>query len=268
MLRVLRPLIRMLRVMGGIVSISLQRDLAYRTEIFVRIGLAVVGAFSTLVALAALFSRVETLAGWTYGEAVLVLGMFLVVNGLLLTFVEPNLEWFAEKLRSGMLDDVLVRPVPSILLASFATSRPWSLADVVMGVAVAGYGIASLDTPVAAGGVAAAVGLVGVGAVAAWAIRLACATVTFWALGLELSVFWFAPWTLGRYPVDAYGRVARTFLTYVIPVAFVATFPARALTRGASAELLGGGLLTAVVMAGGVTLLWRAGLRRYTSATS
>jgi ABC-2 type transport system permease protein len=254
--------------MGGIVSISLQRDLAYRTEIFVRIGLAIVGASGTLVALGALFSRVQTIAGWTYGEAVLVLGMFLIVNGLLLTFVEPNLEWFAEKLRTGMLDDVLVRPVPSILLASFATSRPWSLADVLMGCAVVAYGTASLDAGLTARGVLAAIGLIAVGSVAAWAIRLACATVTFWALGLELSVFWFAPWTLGRYPVDAYGRIARMFLTYVLPVAFVATFPARALTHGASLQLLAGGLLTAVVMAGGVTLLWRTGLRRYTSATS
>jgi ABC-2 type transport system permease protein len=104
--------------------------------------------------------------------------------------------------------------------------------------------------------------------IAAWAIRLACATVSFWALGLELSVFWYAPWTLGRYPIDAYGRVARTLLTYVLPVAFVSTFPARALTRGASSSLLAGGALTAVVMSGGVWLLWRAGLRRYTSATS
>jgi ABC-2 type transport system permease protein len=261
-------MLRVLRLMGGIVSISLQRDLAYRAEILVRLGLSVVQAFATMVALGALYSRVDTLAGWTFGEAVLVLGMFLMVNGFILTFIEPNLEWFSEKLRDGMLDDVLVRPVSSIFLASFATSRPWALVDVLMGLLVAAFGVSRLDAPVTAGGFAAGVALVVVGMIAAWAIRLACATVSFWALGLELSVFWYAPWTLGRYPVDAYGRVARTFLTYVLPVAFVATFPARALTRGVSGSLLLGGAVAAVVTAGGVVLLWRAGLRRYTSATS
>lgn len=261
-------MLRVLRLMGGIVSISLQRDLAYRAEIFVRLGLSVLAAVGTIASLAAVYSHVERLAGWRFGEAVIVLGIFMIVNGLLLTFIEPNLEWFAEKLRTGMLDDVLLKPVPSIFLTSFATSRPWSLVDVLMGVIVAAYGLVSLGAPITAGGVAGSVALVCVGVIAAWAIRLACATVTFWALGLELSVFWYAPWTLGRYPVDAYGRVARTALTYILPVAFVSTFPARALTRGASAELLAAGLLTAVIMSAGVGLLWRAGLRRYTSATS
>jgi ABC-2 type transport system permease protein len=167
-----------------------------------------------------------------------------------------------------MLDDVLLKPVSSIFLTSFATSRPWSLVDVLMGCAVAVFGLASLDLAITVRGVFGCIGLVGVGAVAAWAIRLACATASFWAPGLELSVFWYAPWTLGRYPVDVYGRIARTALTYVLPVAFVSTFPARALTRGATADLLFGGLATAVIMSAAVGLLWRAALRRYVSATS
>jgi ABC-2 type transport system permease protein len=261
-------MLRVLRLMGGIISISIQRDFAYRAEILVRLGLSALAAIGTVVSLAAVYSHVERLAGWRFGEAVLVLGMFMIVNGLLLTFIEPNLEWFAEKLRTGMLDDVLLKPVPSIFLASFATSRPWSLVDVLMGVAVAAFGLSSLGAPLTFAGVVAGIALVVVGVIAAWAIRLACATVSFWAPGLELSVFWYAPWTLGRYPVDAYGRVARTLLTYVLPVAFVSTLPARALTHGAGGGLLLGGLATAVIMSGGVGLLWRTGTRRYTSATS
>ena len=160
-----------------------------------------------LVSLGAVYSHVQTLAGWTFGEAVLVAGVFMIVNGLLLTFVEPNLEWFAEKLRTRINDDIYVRPVSSVFLTSFATSRPWSLVDALIGVVVAGIGLRSLDGPVTVGGVFAGLALIGVGLIAAWAIRFACATVSFWALGLELSVFWYAPWTLGRYPVDAYGRV-------------------------------------------------------------
>jgi ABC-2 type transport system permease protein len=258
----------MLRIMGGIVSISIQRDLAYRTDIFVRLALSAVAAVSAMVALTALYSRVDHLAGWTFGEAVLVLGIFMMVNGVILTFVEPNLEWFAEKLRQGMLDDVLVKPVSSLFLTSFATSRPWSLVDVVVGGIVSAIGISSLRDPVTAGGVGAGLLLVGVGVLSAWAIRMGCAAAAFWAPGLELSVFWYAPWTLGRYPLDTYGRVARAALTYVLPVAFVSTFPARALTRGATPELLIGGLVTAAIVSVAITLLWRAALRRYTSATS
>ena len=261
-------MLRLLRIMGGVLSISLQRDLAYRSEIFVRLGLSALAAFGAIVSLGAVFAHVDNLAGWTFGEALLVAGIFLIVSGILTTFIEPNLEWFAEKLRQGMLDDVLVKPVSSIFLTSFATSRPWSLVDVVVGAGVAAYGLTSLDRVVTMAGILGCLALLIVGVVAAWAIRLGCALVSFWAVGLELSVFWYTPWTLGRYPVDAYGRIARTFLTYVLPVAFVSTFPARALTRGPEGRLLAGGLATAVIMTAVVSLLWRAGLRRYTSATS
>ena len=151
----LRRAARMLRIMAGILSISLQRDLAYRAEIFVRLGLSVLTSVGALVSLGAVYSHVHTLAGWTFGEAVLVAGVFMIVNGLLLTFVEPNLEWFAEKLRTGMLDDVLVRPVSSMFLTSFATSRPWSLVDALIGVVVAGIGLRSLEGSVTAEGVLA-----------------------------------------------------------------------------------------------------------------
>ena len=261
-------MIRLVRLMGNIFLISAQRDLAYRAEIIIRLGLGALAAMSTLASLAAVYTHVDDLAGWTFGEAVLVLGIFLVVNGLLLTFVEPNLEWFAEKLRQGMLDDVLLKPAPSIFLASFATSRPWALIDVLVGFIVISIGVNSAGRPITIAGVAACLALVTVGAVAAWSLRMACAAASFWAPGLELSVFWSAPWTLGRYPLDAYGRLARNALTYVIPVAFVSTFPARALTRGASATLLAGGVVTAVAVSAGVTLLWKRAMRRYTSATS
>jgi ABC-2 type transport system permease protein len=259
---------RALRLMGGIISVSLQRDLAYRAEIGVRVGLSILSALGTAVSLAAVYSHVDNLAGWTFGEAILVLGMFMVMSAFVTTFIEPNLEWFSQKIRDGLLDDILLKPVPGIFLTSFATTRPWSLVDAVVGGAVIWYGLRSLDAAIGVTGVAMCVGLLVVGAVAAWALRFITAIVAFWAVGLELSVFWYTPWTLGRYPVDAYGRAARFALTYVIPVAFVSTFPARALTRGPSVTLVAGGALTAVVAATTATLLWRAGLRRYTSATS
>lgn len=101
-----------------------------------------------------------------------------------------------------------------------------------------------------------------------WASRVLLATVALWSPGLELDVVYGALWQFGRYPVSIYRQPVRFVLTWLLPVAFVATFPAAALTRGASPGLLLAGLLVGFGAILVVRAVWGAGLRRYTSATS
>ena len=104
--------------------------------------------------------------------------------------------------------------------------------------------------------------------VVAWAARLLLAGAAFWAPGVDLTTVYAGLWQLGRYPLDVYAPWVRGLLTWVVPVAFVSTFPARALTRGAEPAVLLGGVAAAAGAIAVVGAVWRAGLRRYTSATS
>jgi ABC-2 type transport system permease protein len=81
-------------------------------------------------------------------------------------------------------------------------------------------------------------------------------------------VLYGALWQLGRYPVSIYRQPIRFALTFVLPVAFVATLPARVLTRDLEPVLIAAGLTVACAAMLGVWIVWNAGLRRYTSATS
>ncbi len=80
-------------------------------------------------------------------------------------------------------------------------------------------------------------------------------------------IFWNI-FEAGRYPIDVYPLYIRQFLTFGVPLAFITTIPARAL----SGALASGTLVTAVLLAVGMGLLstwfWRVGLRRYGSASS
>ena len=73
---------------------------------------------------------------------------------------------------------------------------------------------------------------------------------------------------VARWPVHVFRGVWRAFLTFVIPVAVMTTFPAMALlgrldTRTALGTI-GGALLLLVIS----RLVWRAAIRSYTSASS
>jgi len=101
-----------------------------------------------------------------------------------------------------------------------------------------------------------------------WATRVGIAIVALWAPSVELDVVHDAVWQFARYPVTIYGQPLRFALSWVIPLAFISTVPARALTSGIgvttflAATVIG---VTAVLL---VRDVWTLGLKRYTSATS
>ncbi|MGH2353460.1 MAG: ABC-2 family transporter protein, partial [Chloroflexota bacterium] len=88
----------------------------------------------TVGALAGVYAHVQRLAGWQFGEAIVLLGVYLIVSGLLETFVWPNLLWFGGKVKNGQLDDLLLMPAPSLFTASFGACRPLALNGAVLGV--------------------------------------------------------------------------------------------------------------------------------------
>jgi ABC-2 type transport system permease protein len=255
------------KLLLGIVAISIQRELAHRANLLFEALLALFSTAAGLLALRIVYTQAEALAGWRLEEAIVLLGMYQLVSGLLATFVEPNLAWFAGKVIGGELDDLLLKPVPSLLMASLGGCQPWALLQVALGILIVGAAM-PLETQITATNALSALLLLLAGAVIAWATRVLLASLAFWAPGVEPTVLYSAFWQLGRYPVDIYHPIVRGLLIYLVPVAFVGSIPARALTRGADPALLALGLAAAL----GAVLLaqaaWRLGLRRYTSATS
>lgn len=71
-----------------------------------------------------------------------------------------------------------------------------------------------------------------------------------------------------RFPVDIYKEPLRGFITFIIPVGIMMTFPAKALFGQLSSLLI----VISVVICGGILwfslYLWQQALKRYTSASS
>lgn len=259
---------RWFRLFAAVVSLSLRRELAFRANLIFQVLLAAAVVVSGLAALALVYTRTETLGGWSRGEAIVLFGTFQLMSGILATFIEPNLIWFGGQVRSGKLDDALLKPVPSILLVSLGSCAPLRLAEMAMGAAVIGVGLYELGHVPTPSAIAGWLLLLGAGIAITWAMRVLVASLALWAPALELDVVYGAVWQVGRYPVSIYPRPVRFALTYAVPVAFIATIPTHALVRGPNIELV---LAALAVAAGAISIVWAvwgAGLKRYTSATS
>lgn len=249
-------------------ALSLQRELAHRANLFFDVLLTATSLVAGWMTLDIVFRYVDALNGWRVDDMIVLLGAYFLVTGILSTFIEPNLEFFAGKVRNGRFDDVLLQPVPSLFTASLGTCHPVAFAQVVLGAAVIVAGLIRLAGDLTVWGCLAGAVLLIAGIAVMWCSRVLLASLAFWAPGTEPSVLYFAFWQLGRYPVSIYPRLVRGVLMSLVPVAFITTIPAQTMTHGPGLTSCLAGIGASLVMIGLTVVAWRAGLARYTGATS
>jgi ABC-2 type transport system permease protein len=264
-----RTMLKAGRLLAAGFSMSFRGSLAFRTNLFFDIALAVTGVLSAVAAILVVFTQTARLAGWTRAETLVLLGSFQLLTGIKATFIDPNLSWFPSRgIRHGNLDTYLLQPAPTLFLTSFASAAPLALIQTILGLAVVVLGVTVNGQPPSLIRIAAWLLLLVVGATLTWALGVLLACLAFWAPRLELEVFYGAAWQLGRYPVDIYRRPVRLLLTYVLPLTLIATLPAKVLLHEPSPAVVlasaGAGVLAIVV----TICVWRLGLRRYVGATS
>lgn len=261
-------MIKHLQLLHWVFSISLQRHLAHRTNLLFEAVMTAVGLLSGILAVTAVFSRVNTLAGWTFGETIILLGTYQFISGLIAVFITPNLAFFQPKVTNGEIDEVLLKPASSLFLVSLGTCHPWSIVQSLLGVVTIVIGIIIGDFYLTALHLISYLLLLFVGLLVGWASRTLLACLAFWAPGMEPSIIYDAFWELGRYPLNVYHPLVQRLLTYIIPVAYISTFPTQALVNGMNPALFFGSITGAVIFVVLVVGIWSRALKRYTSATS
>lgn len=258
---------RYLRVLGLFWSTSIAAEMEYRVN-FVLAALSSLGnLIGSLFSLFLFYRTGYTFQGWSWEEALVVLGVFTLLQGFSTTFLVPNLNRIVRQVQDGTLDFVLLKPIGSQFWLSTRSVSPWGLPDLLFGFVLIGYsgmrlGIGINDYLVSAVPIAFGVAILYslwfmLGATSIWFVKIYNVTEVLRGL-LEA----------GRYPMMAYPTAYRFFFTFIVPVAFLTTVPAEAmLGRGDVGWVLGAGALAVVLFLASMGF-WRFALRFYTSASS
>ncbi|GCE21288.1 ABC transporter permease [Dictyobacter kobayashii] len=223
---------RILRIFALIFSLSLRRELTFRANFLFQILMTLIGIGSGWIALSLIYTQTHALAGWSEGEAIILLGTFQLVSGFLAACIEPNLSWFGGQIKDGRFDHLLLRPISSLFMASLGSCAPLALSQVLLGLIVIFVGLNQIHIVPTLWSWLSWFLLLAVGCTLTWASRVLLACLAFWTPSIELDVLYSAAWQFGRYPIDIYRQPLRLLLISVIPIAFVSTFPTQSLTRG------------------------------------
>ncbi|HEY4130680.1 MAG TPA: ABC-2 family transporter protein [Gemmatimonadaceae bacterium] len=255
------------RAFFAIVRTNAARELQYRANFFASLFGTVFWLAMALLTVHVFYSHTESLGGWTFWETVVLLGVFNALVGVVEGVLRPGIGSLPDEVRHGSLDQILVRPIDPQLYLSIRELDLWRIVDVVLGLSVSIYALHRLGRPLTLPGAASFAVTFATAIIVLYSLWVALMSLAFWLVAVEnLSTVFDSVFEAARYPSSAYPTPLRIIFVFLLPVAWMTTTPASALTGRLQAIEV---LESVIVAAASLIVsraIWRFGLKRYTSA--
>jgi ABC-2 type transport system permease protein len=216
-----------LGVWRHLVGARIRADWQYRTSFFLFLLSQTVVACMDLAVVASIFGQVDSLGGWSGIEVALLFGLSGVAFGLA-DLTISQVETASNHIKAGTFDLFLLRPVPTLLHLSaseFALRRIGRVLQPAV-VLVGALVLAPIDwNPETA--LLVPVTLVS-GILVFGSVWVVTSSIAFWTVESQemANAFTYGGSLATSYPIDVLGRWLQRLLTFLVPLAFVAYFPA------------------------------------------
>ncbi len=265
------------RPRGGYAGITLyylaqtiKTRLQYRGDILVQCAASLAIQASGIFVVLVIFDNIPLLKGWSRSEVFFVYGFAMTAQAVFESFAD-GFYWFADKyVIRAELDRILLRPLHPLFQILLENFNLESLPDLILGVAILILAAGSIGISPGLVDLVIFAGMLLSSVLVLTGIFLTLASVSFWVedkVGVLPPIYNLS--AFARYPVTIFHPALRFVLTWVLPYAFVAFYPAtHFLARGGFDLFLWltpfAGMTSLAV---GLTV-FHAGLRRYRSAGS
>lgn len=257
------------RVMAIQLRTSLALALQYRLDFVTEGFVEVFWTITAIVPLVVVFGARGVVAGWSFGEALMVTGFFTLLQAVLEGAINPSMSLVVDQIRKGTFDFVLLKPMDAQFLVSTARVLPWRALNVITALALFGYGFHRLGRWPAVEDVGASIVLLGAAVAILYSLWMVSVSLAFYVVKVDNLTFLFgAIFDAARWPSSIFRGVLHVVFTFVIPLAVMTSYPSEALLGRISAGQLVGALAGAVVSLVISRFVWQRALGRYTSASS
>jgi ABC-2 type transport system permease protein len=262
-----------LRLLSHLGLYTLNRELALRGNFLVKISVEVLWLGILIAFFRTVFARTSNIAGWTEPDYFFFVGGFFALNGLIEMLFLDNCNEFAELVRTGDLDFLLLKPIDEQFLITlrridWGTAPNVLMGSIVMVNALVQKGWEFDLLRVLTFGVTFACGTA-----IAYSFMLLLTSVSVWMVrNQSLMEMWWLFSSLVRYPKEIFaGRWAEPlgfFFTLVVPVLVVSNVPANVMVRALEPGMVAYTIASAAVLLFLSRKFFQHALRSYRSASS
>ena len=258
-----------LKLLSSFLKVNIQMSLAYRADTIVNILLNLMWLGWELLSLNIIFSNTTTLGGWGLGELIALLGVFRLVNTMMVALIWPNTEKFNQSIRDGSMDYTILQPVSSLFLVTFSRITVWRIWDLILATVLIFVGINMSGDIATASNILTFILLAISGMIVIYSLWIVLIALTFWFTKFDNNVTILqALLDSGRYPATVYPTWLRIIVTFIIPIAVATTIPLQALRGELTVNQIVLFFAVGVVSFWVATRVWKAGLKQYSGASS
>lgn len=216
----------------------------------------------------------DTLADWNFKELAFLYGMSVLTHGLSVIFFTKT--WYMGwEIIHGELDRMRLRPMNTLFQYLAADLNFYGITDLIPGIILFVYGCISVDFQWTFSNTICMICAIIGGTLLRGAIYLSFGSTTFWTKSpLHISGFFQELFNrTNMYPLSMYPRGVQFVFTFIMPMSWVAFYPAAefmgrdsmlTLPYGMSFITLGLGILLFVI----ACKIFKAGFAQYESAGS
>jgi ABC-2 type transport system permease protein len=275
MLNALSALFSDLRLYRLLILMQIRAQMQYRANLLIDIGTYLFTTTIEFLSVLLIFIPFPTLLGWHIGEVALLASVMSLGFGLA-EMIGAGIDNFADTIRRGNFDRVLLRPVGTfiqVIGSDFRLRRLGRLTQGCCGFILALTLLPHLQWTWLKGMVLLA-GIISSTTIFT-SILLLGATVCFWTVETtELTnILTYGGREMLSYPITIYSQTLQAFFLFIVPLAFGSFVPTcyvlgRTLPFGLPPTLAFASPLIAVLFALFAGQIWRIGVHHYQSTGS
>ena len=223
-----------------------------------------------LIFIGIIFSQIPDLRGWTFEQILFIYGFSLISKSLDHLFTD-NLWMVGYRIiRKGDFDKYLTRPINTlfhVIAENFCVDAFGEMLTCVLLLCVS---IPKLDMPFYWYTIPLWIVAAVFATLIYTSLKIITAAIAFWTKqsGHITHMLYMAN-DFSKYPVSIYNRFVQVVITYILPFAFTAYYPASYFLTGKNPLFcIGGTVIAGSVLFALALFVWNRGLRAYESAGS
>ena len=215
-----------LKVYKKFLHTSFASELEYKTNILIDLITAIFSLIGSIFLLSIFFQNNGSIGGWKFEEALIIQGIYTILNGITNTWFNPNLTEIVKHIREGTLDFVLLKPIDSQFFISLKKINPSGFLEIMLGFFLLFYCIRINQINLNLSFLNLSL------------ITISCSICILYSLWFFISTttIWFVKtWNaievlrsflyIGRFPLNSFSFSLRVFFSIFIPIAFITTIP-------------------------------------------